>query len=108
LPESENLIERIKSQIRERRVKFTLHAQQEMVEDDVTVSDLVEAVLSSTVLENYQDHRRGPCCLTCGRTDAGRFLHVVATTSLPDLVIITVYEPKPPKWRTPFQRGGEQ
>lgn len=32
-------------------------------------------------------------------------LHVVSTTAQPVLVIITVYEPKPPKWVTPTQRS---
>jgi hypothetical protein len=31
---------------------------------------------------------------------------VVCTTGLEVIVVITVYEPKPPKWATPFQRGG--
>ena len=35
-----------------------------------------------------------------------RYLHIVCTTSLGLATIITVYEPKLPKWVTPFKRGG--
>ncbi len=34
----------------------------------------------------------------------GRTLHIVCTTAQATLIIITVYEPLPPKWTTPTQR----
>jgi hypothetical protein len=34
----------------------------------------------------------------------GRPLHVACTTGRPMVTIITVYEPKPPKWVTPSKR----
>jgi hypothetical protein len=57
------------------------------------------------VLENYPEHRRGACCLLYGRAANGRHLHVVCTTAQPVLIVITVYEPRPPRWITPTQRG---
>jgi hypothetical protein len=99
----------IESHIRElsarRAVKLTLHAQQEMLEEEISVADLLSCLEGCTVIENYPDHRRGACCLACGTTAGGRPLHVVCTTERPELIIITVYEPKPPKWETPFARG---
>lgn len=35
----------------------------------------------------------------------GRTLHVVCTINRSPLLIITVYEPKPPKWITPTRRS---
>ena len=49
----------------------------------------------------------GSCCLLGGRTREGRPLHIVCTTSHPLAIIITVYEPKPPKWATPNERGSK-
>jgi len=83
-----------------------VHGHQEMVAEDISYDAVLEALRDCKVLENYPDHQRGPCCLVCGRTVSGRCLHVVCTTSRDILVIITVYEPKPPKWVTPFERGG--
>lgn len=101
----EAIARRVRHQVVARQVRVTQHASQEMVAEDVALSEVFEAVSSGDVLEDYPEHRRGPCCLLHGRTNAGRDLHVVCTTASPMLVIITVYEPKPPKWSTPKKRG---
>ena len=103
--EREALVRRVRHQALARQVRVTQHASQEMVAEDIALSEVFEGVASGDVLENYPEHRRGPCCLLHGRTNVGRDLHVVCTTAGPMLVIITVYEPKPPKWTTPKKRG---
>lgn len=75
-----------------------------MVEEDITLSEVLETMSTAVVLEGYPQHRRGPCCLLSGETGDGRPLHVVCTTDLPAVIIITAYEPKPPRWVTPSQR----
>lgn len=86
-------------------LRVTQHAAQEIVEDGFSVDDVLAAIASGEILEEYPTHRRGACCLLSGVTSAGRPVHVVCTTSLAVLVIITVYEPRPPKWTTPRRRG---
>ncbi|MFH1731491.1 MAG: DUF4258 domain-containing protein, partial [Planctomycetota bacterium] len=78
---------------------------QEMAEEGVSYADVHDVLSSAQVIENYPEHKRGPCCLICAKTRRARFLHVVCTTSLEAAIIITVYEPKLPKWATPFERG---
>ncbi len=99
----------IESEIRSlagrRAIKLTVHAHQEMTEESITADELVTSLESCVLLEHYPDHKRGACCLVCGRAGTGRFLHVVCTTGLTELVIITVYEPKTPKWPNPYSRG---
>ena len=95
---------RIREQARARQVKFTVHAHQEMRNDEVTLSELLAMLTGGQVLENYPEYDRGPCCLVGGQGQ-GRALHAVCTTTLPELVIITVYEPTKPYWDTPYQRG---
>lgn len=72
--------------------------------EDIAVDDVLHALRDVTVLEEYQEDRRGASCLVLGYSPAGRPIHVVCTTSLPLLVLITVYEPKPPRWITPLRR----
>jgi len=86
-------------------VRVTTHAHQEMVEDEYSIDDVLFALSNATVLENYPDHKRGACCLVCGKNKAGRYIHIVCSTSLKLVVIITVYEPLPPKWINPSERG---
>ena len=79
-------------------------ADEEMAEEDITLDEVLEAVATGTILENYPEHRRGACCLVGGFTQNGRPLHIVCTTTQEVLIIIIVYEPRPPKWLTPTQR----
>ncbi|MEX0701430.1 MAG: DUF4258 domain-containing protein [Planctomycetales bacterium] len=84
---------------------MTQHVQQEMIEEGISLDEVLEAVGCGEIVENYPHHRRGACCLLHGTTAGGRPLHVVCTTSKPLLIMITVYEPKPPKWITPTERA---
>lgn len=97
-------IDRIRAQAAAGEIDFTMHAHQEMVAEQILTEEVVEAVRRGEVLEDYPEHRRGACCLLHGVTDLGRDLHIVCTTARPVLIIITVYEPRPPKWPTPKQR----
>ena len=101
------ILKRIRQQAAGGEVRVTQHAHIEMIENEVSYDDVVTAIASekAEILENYSEHRRGACCLLGGSTNTGRALHVVCTTAQTQLIIITVYEPKPPKWVTPRKRG---
>ncbi len=99
-----HILGRIQAQSHAEILHITQHAQQEMVEEDISLDDLLETISQGQILEDYPQHKRGACCLLSGLTTAGRAIHVVCTTARPTLIIITVYEPMPPKWVTPTQR----
>jgi hypothetical protein len=87
--------------------QLTRHARQEMVSEEtdrVRIAEMLQAAGRAQVLENYPDFYKGPCCLIFGETDAGRPLHLVCSTTRPELIFVTVYEPTPPAWETPTQR----
>jgi len=94
----------IKTQAAGGNFRVTQHAAVEMDEEDILLGDVLEAIASGQILENYPEHRRGACCLLYGTTDAGRSLHVVCTTGGDLLILITVYEPMLPKWKSPTER----
>ena len=102
------VLQRIREQARTDNLRITQHAHQEMAEEEITLDRLLAAIASSRLLENYPHHRRGACCLLSGLTHGGRPLHIVCTTAQSRLIVITVYEPKPPKWITPTQRREQQ
>jgi hypothetical protein len=101
------MLRRLIDQADREALRVTQHAQEEMTEEDIVLEDVLEALRSGAILENYPEHRRGACCLVCGYTRQRRPLHVVCTTAQPLLILITVYEPKPPKWVTPTRRGSK-
>lgn len=86
----EPLLKRIKSQADTGKFRLTQHAHQEMVEEGVSLNEVLEAVRDAEILEHYPEHRRGACCLLNGRTAPGRALHIVCTTAQPLLILITV------------------
>jgi hypothetical protein len=105
VPDLAVIASRLRKQAETDAMRITLHGHQEMVQGDISLDEIREVLLDATVVENYPEHKRGPCCLVCGWTSRGRPVHVVCTTSLEIAIITTVYEPKPPKWVTPSERG---
>ena len=99
------MLDRIRVLAATENLRVTQHAQQEMAEEDITLDEVLQAITGGSVIENYPEHRRGACCLLNGPTQAGRSLHIVCTSEQPALIIITVYEPKPPKWLSSTQRS---
>lgn len=105
--DSQQAMAGIRAQVETESVRVTQHAHEEMVAEEITLQEVFEALARGEILENYPEHRRGPCCLVSGFTGRGRPLHVVCTTAQPLLIVITVYEPKPPQWTSPTRRGGK-
>jgi hypothetical protein len=102
--DARSVLQRVRKQAEAGEYRITVHANQEMWDEDISLAEVLEAIVTAHVLENYPQHRRGPCCLLNGQTRRGRPLHVVCTTACEMLILITVYEPKPPRWISPTQR----
>ena len=100
----EAILDYIQQRSAQQDLRVTQHAQQEMAEEAIKLEDVLEAIETAAIVENYPDHRRGACCLLSGLTQTGRPLHVVCTTAHEPLILITVYEPKAPKWVSPTKR----
>ena len=99
------ILKSIQSQASVQNLRVTLHAQQEMIDENIKIVDIYQAIQTGRILENYPEHQRGACCLLNGKDEQGRDVHIVCTTSRDILIIITAYLPLPPKWITPTQRG---
>jgi len=63
-------VERIRVQAASGTVRVTEHAHVEMVEEKISLAEILEAANSAEILENYPTHKRGPCCLLHGVTAA--------------------------------------
>lgn len=53
-------LERIRALARAGALRITQHAHQEMVEEDITLDQLLETLQTATIVEDYPEHRRGP------------------------------------------------
>jgi len=97
----------IQQAVQSGQIRISLHAAEEAVAEEIGRTEIVEALTNPIIVENYPDWWLGPCCLFYGKTQSGRDIHIVSSYDQLPITIITVYEPQPPKWRTPTQRGGD-
>ena len=104
--DEKEILARIQEALQSGQVKISLHAAEEAITEEIDRADILQALVSPIILENYPTWWLGPCCLLYGQTRAGRNLHIVSSYSDFPITIITIYEPKPPKWITSTQRGG--
>jgi hypothetical protein len=94
--------------VHKKHIKISLHAAEEALTEHITRAEIEAAMLGAQVLEDYPDWWLGPSCLVYGQTQTGRDLHIVASYSELPVTIITVYEPRQPKWLTPILRGDDE
>ena len=99
-----SVLQWIRRQTASDNIRVTQHAQAEMAEERIVLDEVKVALAKGQIVEHYPEHRRGPCCLVCGFTAGARPLHVVCTAGGEVLILITAYEPKPPRWVTPLER----
>lgn len=87
------ILERMRSQVRTRDLVVTLHAEEEMDEDDLTIYDVEHIILTGQIPERHKDAVTGEWKYTvAGKTWAGDEVHLVAKMSpTGKLVIITAY-----------------
>jgi hypothetical protein len=83
----------------------TQHAEIERRNDELSVSELEAVIVSGQIIENYPDDQRGASCLILGRSE-GREVHVVCGRNTSEwLVVIPVYIPTMPKWKSATERN---
>ena len=95
----------IQDRIRTGQYYVSKHGDQERQNDNLSLAEIEEALLSDRLLEWYEDTGRGKSCLVAGFTAQGKPLHIVCGEMDNRVAIVTVYIPMPPKFKNPYQRG---
>jgi hypothetical protein len=97
----------IRELITKQEFKISEHGLQEMIEDSLSVRDVVFGIGEGKVVEDYPEFGKGPCVLVLQRTPDGHPLHVLwglhKDTSRP-AVLITAYKPDGMKWNEDYTR----
>lgn len=97
-------IEKIHECVQRDQYIYSLHAEIERKVDELTFSQVEEALLNGKILEQYADSGRGESCLMVGFTGKTP-VHAVCGWHGEKMVLITVYIPGPPKFVDPWTRG---
>ena len=89
----ERVLKKIRDKVRARDFVVSIHAEEEMDEDGLTVFDLERVLLTGAIVERQKDHETGERkYLVRGRTiDYGRATVVVKLSPTGRLVVITVF-----------------
>jgi Domain of unknown function (DUF4258) len=99
------LIEEIRQKITENLFEFSKHAVDQSILRGIRVQEVIEAITTGQVIEDYPDDKYGPSCLICGLTQANRNIHIQCSYPSRSLIkIITLYEPDSHQWNNDFTR----
>jgi len=87
------ILQLMQEKIRTRQYVMTLHADEEMNDDGLTIFDVERGILTGQIIERQRDHHTGEWkYLVQGQTVAENLVVVVSKLSPTEkLVIITVY-----------------
>jgi len=91
----ERILKRMRKKIRKRQYVMTLHAEEEMNSDDLTIYDVERGLLTGEILERQKDRDTAEWKYRIrGKTVEGGEVEIIAKLSpTGKLVIITVYVP---------------
>jgi hypothetical protein len=89
----ERILNRMREKIRALRYVMTLHAEEEMDADDLSIFDIEQAILTGQIIEQQKDVETGEWkYLVKGKSVEGGDVVVVSRlSSTGSLIIITVY-----------------
>jgi len=89
----DGILRQMQERVRTRRYVMTLHAEEEMDDEDLSIFDIERGILTGKIIERQRDRDTAEWkYLIEGQTLSGDTLTVVAKLSMTGkLVIITVY-----------------
>ncbi|MBI1869809.1 MAG: DUF4258 domain-containing protein [Chlamydiae bacterium] len=98
-------IDWIRGQVKKGNYYLSRHADSERQFDGLSLIEVEEALLTGRILEQYEDTGRGYRSLVVGFSQTGKPIHVVCGVREKYLVLVTIYIPCFPKFKTPYERG---
>ena len=87
-------------------VRVSEHGYDQLVEDGLTLNEVLGGVVDAQIVEEYPEFPKGPTILVLQKGKAGAPVHVV--WGIPrgyntPVVLITAYRPDPKRWEPSFK-----
>lgn len=98
----------IRQAIAQRNYRLSFHARRQMGQRRITSRELEEAITRGEIIEDYPEDKYRPSCLVLGMTSVGRLLHIQRSEPMPEVIIVTCYDPDPDEWVDYRRRRGSQ
>ncbi|MFO7848254.1 MAG: DUF4258 domain-containing protein [Balneolaceae bacterium] len=103
-------LEQIKDLIKSGNIRISEHGYDELSDDDIYISDVLNGVTNSVIVEYYPEYPKGKCILVLQKDGKGQPIHVLwgipAKHEKPD-VLVTAYRPDPERWNSEFTKRNE-
>lgn len=97
-------IELIKSLCNDNKLQWTNHILVRLLQRNIKITDVKEAILSGKIIEEYPDDYPHPSCLILCITLNKQFLHIVCGIDKNLLWLITAYKPSINEWDETFTK----
>jgi Domain of unknown function (DUF4258) len=102
---------RVQSLARRGVVRISAHGYDELAEDGIFVTEILEGLTDAVVIEDYPTAILGPCVLVLQVDAAGRPIHVVwgvPRDRQEPATLVTAYRPDPTRWSADFMKRKER
>jgi Domain of unknown function (DUF4258) len=100
-------LERVKILVAEGNVRISEHGYDELADDDILATDVLDGVESAVLVEDYPDFHKGPSVLVLQWDTAKKPIHVlwgIPKGQTEPAVMVTAYRPDPGRWSSDFMR----
>lgn len=92
----------IKRLVQNEEIYWRNHILIRMQQRSIRIADVINCILTGTIIEKYAKDKPYPSCLICGRTLEQKILHVVCAKGNNKLWMITTYYLDPDEWNENF------
>jgi len=90
------------------QIVITQHSRKRFMEREIRLEDVMNAIKTGQIIEDYPDDTPFPSCLISGRSGS-KVIHVCASIGDGYMYVITAYVPNHEKWEADWKtRKGER
>lgn len=82
----------------DRAIRWTAHVLKRLLQRNISQADVIQAIQSGEIIEDYPDDYPFPSCLLLGTDVNGDALHVCCGLGHGEIWMITAYHPNFDEW----------
>ena len=101
------LIEQFKEINKPESMVVTQHSRKRLSERGIKILDIVNAINTGEIIEDYPEDYPFPSCLILGQTE-GKIIHIVASINEGMMYLITAYIPNLERWENDWRTRKEE